>query len=354
MKFKHDTAGHSKPLDFGDNTVDTPDDGGHIATSLAATLARLGESIKKKNSEAPKEEAYGATPGGMRPAPKGDNQPDFFVPPLYDVGTKDARSLMDVAPFRLSKRDKRAGEVLRYDLPDGYVEIKSGPDGMASIWDYDILLMMVSHMTEAMNRYRDGKGQKPTNVYKPHTSEILKFCRRSHGGKQVEELEKALDRLQGTTIKSVREKKQPGGKKAVTLRAASAQGLIEQYRIASYTSTGRIAEVEIHAADWLYNEITKGKNPDVLTVDPDYFLIDSGIGRFVYRLARRAAGRTTAAWGFKLLYERSGSSGTLKKFTENLRKVISNNNLPEYEMSEEAGKQGPMLVMRHRDYIDAE
>ena len=32
-------------------------------------------------------------------------------------------------------------------------------------------------------------------------------------------------------------------------------------------------EIEIELADWMYREITEGKNPDVLTVHPDYFLI---------------------------------------------------------------------------------
>ena len=27
------------------------------------------------------------------------------------------------------------------------VEVKAGADGMASIWDYDIVLMMISHLT---------------------------------------------------------------------------------------------------------------------------------------------------------------------------------------------------------------
>nr|WP_252168448.1 replication initiator protein A [Escherichia coli] len=87
----------------------------------------------------------------VRKPPQGDAQPDFFAPSLYDVGGRDNRSVMDVAVFRLSKKDKRAGELIRYDLPDGYVEVSAGAHGMASVWDYDIVLMMVSHLTEAMN-----------------------------------------------------------------------------------------------------------------------------------------------------------------------------------------------------------
>lgn len=277
----------------------------------------------------------------VRKPPQGDAQPDFFVPSLYDVGGRDNRSVMDVAVFRLSKKDKRAGELIRYELRDGYVEVSAGAHGMASVWDYDIVLMMVSHLTEAMNRYRKGKGGKPGRVFRPHVSDILKFARRGNGSRQVQEVEAALDRLRGTTIKTVRE----SGK----FRTTEAEGLIGRYRVLSRTDTKKISSVEIEAPEWIYREVTEGKSPEVLTVHRDYFLIEPGIGRFIYRLARRAAGRDSAKWAFKTLYERSGSGGSFKKFCFILRGIIKADDLPEYALCEEAGKDGPLLVMRHRN-----
>ncbi|WP_431064738.1 replication initiator protein A [Methylotuvimicrobium sp.] len=282
-------------------------------------------------------------------ASSSDRQADIFVPTLYDVGTRDSRSIMDVAVFRLSKREKRAGDVIRYDLPDGYVEVKAGPDGMASIWDYDIVLMLISHLTDAMNRYCEGKEDKPGRTFRPHVSEILKFCRKGNGGRQIEEVEKALDRLRGTTIKSVRERPAIGGKRG--LREIKAEGLIGDYTVLSYTETGKIASVEIEIPKWLHREVTERKRPDVLTVHPDYFLIEPGIGRFIYRLARRAAGKSMAKWSFQLIYQRSGSTGTFKKFTFTLRKLIETNDLPEYRLAEESGQEGPLLVIKHRDSL---
>ena len=48
----------------------------------------------------------------LRSPPVADNQPDFFVPALYDIAIKDTISLMDVAIFRLTKRDSRKGELI--------------------------------------------------------------------------------------------------------------------------------------------------------------------------------------------------------------------------------------------------
>ncbi|PRG49302.1 replication protein RepA [Burkholderia multivorans] len=312
--------------------------------NLQASLRRLGESIKRNNA---RQGASGQDgPSNLRKPPADDVQADFFVPALYDVGTRDNRSMMDVAVFRLSKDKKRAGEVIRYDLPDGYVEVKAGPDGMASVWDYDIVLMLVSHMTEAMNRHREGRGEKPGRVFRPHVSDILKFCRKGDGTRQFEEVEAALARLQGTIIKSVREVPR-AGKRA--LREVESEGLISRHRVVSRTDTGKVASVEIEAPNWIYREVTEGKRPDVLTVHPDYFLIEPGIGRFVYRLARRAAGKSKAKWAFQTIYQRSGSTGTFKEFCRILRRIIAADDLPEYSLQEEAGQSGPQLVMQHRN-----
>ena len=316
------------------------------AKMRAAALAASAERERKEKEAATAK----AAPSSVRKPPSGDQQADFFVPSLYDVGGRDNRSIMDVAVFRLSKTDKRAGEVIRYELPDGYVEVKAGPDGMASVWDYDIVLMMVSHLTEAMNRYRDGKADKPGKTFRPHVSDILKFARRGDGSRQVEEVERALDRLKGTTIKTVRERTGANGRK---MREVEAEGLINRYSVLSRTDSDRVSAVEIEAPQWIYQEIVGGKQPDVLTVHPDYFLIDPGIGRFVYRLARRAAGKGAAKWSFQTLYERSGSTGTFKKFCQNLRKIIERDDLPEYQLREAPGQSGPQLIMTHRDSLPA-
>ncbi|WP_244591276.1 replication initiator protein A [Gluconobacter cerinus] len=281
----------------------------------------------------------------IRKAPKAESQTDFFVPTLYDVGTKDSRSIMDVAVFRLSKRDRRAGEVIHYELSDGHVTVSGGAAGMASVWDYDLVLMAVSHLTEQMNRFREGKAERPSRIFRPHVADVLRFCRRSDGGKQKDDLVETCVRLNTTHVAVQRIKKNSNGK---TITVDEGEPLISRYKIIK-SDTGKPEHIEIELADWMYREITDGKNPEVLTVHPDYFLIDPGIGRFVYRLARRAAGKTEAKWSFQTIYDRSGSSGTLKKFTENLRKIINSNNLPEYNIEEELGNSGPLLVMTYRN-----
>lgn len=299
----------------------------------------LDESIKIKSEKSKK--------SMLRQAPKGDQQQDFFVPTLYDVGTRDCRNIMDVATVRLSKIEKKANHVQIYHLPDGYVKVTSGPDGMASMWDYDLVLMAISHLTESMNRYRDGKGEKPGRSFKPHVLDVFKFIRRSPGGKQRESLESACKRLNTTHIELQRIKKNKISQKIIETEG---EPLISRYKVIRNVNTKVIEYLEIDIASWMYDEVVKGRTPDVLTVHPDYFLIDSGIARFVYRLARRAAGAKVATWSFRTIYERSGSTSEFKKFCWALRKMINENNLPEYFLREIPGRNGPLLVMQNRNY----
>lgn len=323
---------------------------------LEATLAaKRARALEPSGEEKPlpdviPEALSAAAKSSMRKPPPGDQQADFFVPTLYDISMKDSRSTMDVAVFRLSKKDKRPNTLVRCEMTDGYVEIQSGAKGMASVWDYDLILMAISHLTEAVNRHKAGKGDMPGRLFRPHVSDILKFCRRSSGGRQYEDIEAMLDRLGTTHVKVVRNIKGRKGESAN--REVTGDHFIGNYRTISDAVTGRVSMVEFEIAKWIYEEVAVMKSPSVLTVHPSYFLIESGIGRFVYRLARRAAGRTMATYKFRTLFERSNSVGTFKEFCRMLRSgIIANNDLPEYRVEEVQGQDGPMLLMTHRDYV---
>ncbi|WP_083329837.1 replication initiator protein A [Pseudomonas argentinensis] len=271
---------------------------------------------------------------------------DCFVS-ADSVAIKDGRHFMDVALFRMSKREKRAGEIIRYNLVDGYVEVKAGPDGMATIWDYDIVLMLLSHLTESMNRFKNGRGAMPGRIFTMHVSDVLRFSKRGDGGSQSERVESALDRLKGTIIKSVFSR--AVGKEKLLMREVKSEGLISGYRVLSVTGSGRVDRVEVELSNWIYLQVTRSPRSAVLTLSSEYFLIESAVGRFVYRLARRAAGNDRARWGFKTIYERSGVT-RFKEFCRTLRRLIRLNNLPEYELREEAGQSGPQLIMTRRGW----
>lgn len=313
-------------------------------------LIRLGEGIvgkelmKRLESEIPPSASK-----INRAPPLDDDQLMFFVPSVHDAPLKDEVNLMDIAPFSLSKT-KRDG-MIRYELKDCVITVEGGAEtGLANAYDYDIFLNMVSYLAEEMRRYNaaDRNGRRPslpTRVYRPTAAQILKFCRREHGGKQYEELERALDRLQATRIKIV-------NLGSGSRRETEAFQLIGRFKVVSRTAQDKIEQVEIAIPDWVYDGVVQpGGKPSILTLNPDYFLIQKPIAKFIYRLARKAAGQTEAFYRLADLHYRSGSQLPLRKFRQTVEEIVAGSKtdpLPDYDISLRDGRDGPVLHMRKR------
>lgn len=319
---------------------------------LDDALARLGESIRM---QAIKADMTGvlmnelAPRRVMRAPPENDAQLMFFVPAIYDAPIKDDVNLMDVAPFSLAK-NRRAG-VIKYELKDSLITIEGGAEsGLATVFDYDIFLNMVSYLAEEVRNYRqdEARGLRPSlpaRAYRPSAAHILKFCRRSDGGKAYDDLEAALDRLTKTTIKVVN---LSGGKR----RQVDSRPLIGGYQVVSRTGTNKIDQVEIVIPDWVYQSVVRAdKALPLLTLNEDYFLISSGLGRFIYRLARKAAGKGEARYSVRELHKRSGSSQELRFFQRDLKDLVARTAafpMPDFDLSFNEGQEGPVLAMKRR------
>lgn len=316
-------------------------------------LRRLGDAIRMEGVQI---DIAGAILAETKPkkvlrtAPVDDAQLMFFVPGIYDAPIKDDVNLMDVAPFSLSKKARNG--VIQYELKDSLITIEGGADsGIATVFDYDIFIHMVSWLADEVRKYRisEAKGLRPSlppSFYRPNIAHILKFCRRSSGGRQYEEIEGALKRLKHTNISVVN---LFGGDR----RKVDDRSLIEDYTVLSTTSTGKVDLVEITIPQWVYKTVVKNdKALPLLTMHGDYFLISSGLGRFIYRLARKAAGKDVARYGAKEIYKRSGSTQEFRFFLRDLREFVVRTQLlpmPEYDLSLEEGKENAILVMLRRD-----
>jgi plasmid replication initiation protein len=267
-----------------------------------------------------------------RKPPKDDRQLDIFSPVLSDISTKDDISLMDVAVFGLGRKPRF--EPIEYDLKDAHIVVQGGTKcGMATIFDYDIFLYMVSYLTHEMNRVREEVRQGheaylPPRIIKPPVCDLLKYCRRDDGGENYKLLEAALERLSTTKI-SIK-------KKDSKRRRAGMFSLIGDYKIITETRTGNISELLIAIPDWVYDGIVRPDNPTVLTLHGDYFLLSQGYHRFLHRLARKAAGKGEALYSIEKLYERSGSNRTFRSWKSDIKKAIAalkENPLPEYNVT---------------------
>lgn len=300
--------------------------------SLGQTLKGLGKVIA-----ANPQSSIAAT---LRPAPANDNQPDFFVPSLCDIALKDGIGLMDIACFRLGSRATQ--RVIRHDLPGVTVEVAGGSHGLATIHDYDIVLLMISQLTQAMQAWRAGRGPRPPMRIRLHAADILAFCRRGRGGRDYHLIDGALSRLHGTFIRI--DASGRGGRS----RRTGYFSLLSDAEILSRADNGRIEEVILGIPSWLYTGVVEASTPEVLTLHRDYLLIKGGLARFVYRLARKAAGDSVAEYGFALTHARSGSERRRAAFEADLRTLVAANDLPDYSLTERGGPSGSVLRMVRR------
>ncbi|MCQ0990545.1 replication initiator protein A [Jiella marina] len=330
---------------FADLKLDTiNDDRLREALGSFGEAIHLGEVKKAIVHEAPTQPR-----SVTRSAPLDDDQLMFFVPAVHDAPVKDDLNLMDIAPFSLSKTAR--GGVLRYELKDCIVTIEGGADvGLATAYDYDIFINMVSHLAAEVRDYRiaQKKGLRPdlpARIYRPRAAELLKFCRRTLGGKQYLDLEKALDRLQATRIKITN---LGGGKR----RETEAFTLIGRFKVVSRTSQDKIDQVEVEIPGWVYDGVvTPHGKPSILTLNPDYFLITRPLAKFIYRVARKTAGVGEAYYRFDDLHYRSGSKLSAHKFNQALEQLVAatkHDPLPDYDIEIRQGERGSLLYMQKR------
>jgi len=319
---------------------------------IRQSLHRLGETIHLGEVRTLIQHETPSSPTStFREPPPDDAQLMFFVPTVHDAPLKDEMSLMDIAPFSLSKTIRHG--VIRYELKDAIITIEGGAEvGLVTAYDYDIFIHMVTHLAVAMRDYRqaEAKGLRPSlppRTYRPTAAEILKFCRREQGGRQYEQLEPSLDRLQATRYK-ITNLTSNGSR-----RAAESFPLIGRYKVVSRTRTDRVDQVEIDIPEWVYNGVVApGQTPSILTLNPDYFLIARPLAKFIYRLARKACGKHGIAdYGLDTLYQRSGSAMPFRKFRDAIEELVTatkNDPLPDFNLEILPSQSGQKLRMTDR------
>ncbi len=255
--------------------------------------------------------------------PSAPSHPDLFLTVIGDAPFRDQLDLMSVPIVSLAKA-KRV-EPIRFKRGDASVEVSAPPHiGIATIWDLDFILWAVSQLNAAVNR-----GETPQATLNAPAYDILRAVRRGTGGKDYLALREALDRLKATTIRT-------------TIRANGKRGetfsLIEHVAWAE-DAFGKPLGVSVTLPQWLYRAVLDHR---VLSLDSRYFDLTSGMGRWLYRVARKQAGDRPDGWRWSVaeLHERSGVTRDRKKFAHDLRKLAETNPLPEYWLTVYADVHG--------------
>lgn len=246
---------------------------------------------------------------------------DFFLADLFDYALKDDGASMEAPIFTLSTKPDLS--VWEWRSKDGnkYVKVTPSVLGRATQHDKDVLIFVVSQLTEALNRGREDAKNR-TVRFTVH--DFLVTTNRETGGEAYKRLHEAFERLRGTSITTdIR----TGGQ-----RVREGFGIIDKWKIVEKSPTDeRMIAVEVTLSDWLYNAVQAF---EVLTLHPDYFRLRSPLARRLYELARKHCGHQ-AQWriGLALLQDKAGSKSALKEFRRAVRAIEADDSLPEYRLS---------------------
>jgi plasmid replication initiation protein len=265
---------------------------------------------------------------------KGDRdkgQLDLFVAFVGDVPLRDDREGMSIPLVSLSKNKRTAPIEWKSSDGERWVQVTANAThGMATIWDVDVLIWAVSQINAAVEA---GRPTSPEITFQPY--DMMKAVGRDTGGKGYQELEGALRRLKGTVVET--------NIRAKSTRRREMFGLLDDWAHDTDATTGRSKGVRITLPRWLYDGVATHR--DVLAIAPAYFDLTSGIARWLYRLARRHAGKQAIGWRFTMrgLHERSGSTQPLKEFARGVRVAIAKG-VPEYQLDILRGRSGDEVV----------
>lgn len=242
---------------------------------------------------------------------------DFFVLDVMDVVPRSDMASMSHPIFSLStKPDTR---VLRYTHDDVVVEIHPSSKGVATIFDKDVLIYVISKLMHMRNQ-----GEEIGPVVRITTHDMLVSTNRNTGGIIYQRLEDALDRLAGTRIKT----NIATGDEVCTQNF----GLIEWY---DYNRKGsgmseRLKYLDLKLSDWMFRAV---ESAEVLPISRDYFRLRRPIDRRLYELARKHCGKQPV-WkvSASLLQKKIGSKQDDKHWLAHLRELASSNDLPDWSV----------------------
>lgn len=248
--------------------------------------------------------------------PHRHQQHDLFVCDVADAVLKDDMASMEHPFFSLSKKPDIG--IRRYENGDRWVEVVPSVKGLATIYDKDILIYCISQLIAKMN-----EGAAPSPYVKIVAKDLLVFVNRSVGGKDYEALVEALERLDGTRIRT---NVRTGGEQEF-----KGFGLIESFRLRRSEKTGRILEIAVKLSDWVFRSIAA---KEVLTLHRDYFRLRKPIERRVYEIARKHCGKQDS-WkiSLEMLRRKCGSRAPIKGFRHDVKRLAKGDHLPDYSVA---------------------
>ena len=247
----------------------------------------------------------------------------------------DAQILMAYPFFSLAKAPRL--KPINYTSRRVMLRVEANnTQGMATIWDADILIWAASQIVYAQNTKQLSSHRIQTRPY-----DILKFLGRGRSKHSYDRLRNSLNRLKSASV-------------TTSLGPDTVDGPCKFSWIDDWSEkkdhANRAAGMEIFLSDWFYKITSQPQS--CLTLDRQYFKLTGGLERWLYLVARKHGGRQTNGWSFDLehLHRKSGSLAPVAAFNRDVRHIARRGRLLDYQLFITRNEKGrEQLTFLHLD-----
>ena len=245
------------------------------------------------------------------------------------------RSLMAFPFFALSKNAWM--KPLAYATPTVSIEVRPSARGVATIYDKEIVLYIASLMASKID---EGAAVSQDFTFTAH--DLFSVTGSNHSARSYSRLADALERLQGTQIKTNIE---AGGEGEDGFFSWLSEARLQYAR--SGKGEKRLKAVKVRLCDWLFRAILRDRQ--VLDYASTYFQLGP-IERRIYEVARSTCvDGEPLEMDLQTLKLQIGFQNPLSNFRIAMRQIASANAIPDYDISliEDApAEDGPRKVGR--------
>lgn len=248
-----------------------------------------------------------------------DTQGELFYldSPLYG-NVRGERSIMAFPFFALTKLAQM--KPLEYRWENVSIEVKPSSNGVATIYDKEIVLYIASLMISKMEA-----GERVDQEFTFTAHDFFRVTGTSSSARSYDRLADALERLQGTQIRTNIE---AGGEGEEGFFSWLSEAKTQYTR--GKNGEKRLKAVRVRLCDWLFRAIIKDRR--ILTYHHDYFQLGP-IERRIYELARsHCEGDVPYEVDIEALRRQVGSQDTAPRFKHAIKGIAEADGLPEYQL----------------------
>lgn len=282
---------------------------------MKSNMTRTPTSARKKDASPPRSPAR----------PQGDL---FHLDSPLTSEIRGERSLMAFPFFALSKTAWM--KPLTYHHANVSIDVRPSARGVATIYDKEIVLYIASLMAGKIER---GEEVGQDFIFTAH--DLFSVTSSNHSARSYQRLSEALERLQGTQIKTNIE---AGGEGEEGFFSWLSEARLHY----SKTRTGerRLKAVKVRLCDWLHRAILRDRQ--VLAYAAAYFQLGP-VERRIYEVARATAEEGRLEIDLATFRLQIGYQNPLANFRAAMKAIAQADAIPDYqvEVIEDAEPEEP-------------